>query len=264
MTRHDVLMADDQAPNVLGRVIDRRGALGALGLLALVGCSSAAKKAVSSTTSTTSTTKPSSGAADGSTAAATTCVITPEETEGPYGLDLHTNPELFRRDITEGHQGVPLTVTLTVLNVGGSCAPIKNARVDIWQCDADGVYSGFSQPGSNTVGETFMRGIQMTDADGKVTFDTVYPGWYQGRVTHIHYEVFLNDGLVATSQIAFPDAVTAEVYASELYKSRGQNTSVPTVADDQVFSDGTDGEMLTLTGDVASGYQGTLTVGVRS
>jgi protocatechuate 3,4-dioxygenase beta subunit len=260
--RHHVPMADARATNVLGRVIDRRGALGALGLLALVGCSSAAKKAVSSTTTTSTTTKPSSSGSGSTTAA--TCVITPEETEGPYGLDLHTNPELFRRDITEGRKGVPLAVTLTVLDVGGSCAPIKNARVDIWQCDAAGVYSGYSQPGHDTVAQTFMRGIQLTDADGLVTFDTVYPGWYQGRVTHIHYEVFLNDGLVATSQIAFPDATTTEVYASDLYASHGQNTSVPTVADDQVFSDGTDGEMITLTGDVTSGYQGTLTVGVRS
>ena len=159
--------------------------------------------------------------------------------------------------------GVPLAVTFVVLDVGGSCAPIADARVDVWQTDKDGVYSGFRQPEEDTEGETFMRGIQRTDAAGNATFDTVYPGWYEGRATHIHYQVFLDDGLVATSQLAFPDDVTAEVYGSDLYRARGRNDSVPRTADDAIFADGTAGELLALTGSVADGYRGTISVGIR-
>lgn len=109
-----------------------------------------------------------------------------------------------------------------------------------------------------------LRGIQRTDRDGLVTFDTVYPGWYEGRATHIHYQVFLDEGLVATSQIAFPDDVTAEVYRSDLYRARGENDSVPTTADDAIFADGVTGEELTLGGTVTDGYRGVLSVGIRT
>jgi protocatechuate 3,4-dioxygenase beta subunit len=240
----------------LGRVIDRRSALGALGLVALAGCTSSSKSRDSgSSSSTTSRSGPTT---------TTDCVLTPEETEGPFGLDLSDETEFVRRDITEGRPGVPLAVTFVVLDVAKSCAPIADARVDVWHTDKDGVYSGFDQPDDDTVGETFMRGIQRTDATGNATFDTVYPGWYEGRATHIHYQVFLGDGLVATSQLAFPDDVTAEVYRSDLYRSRGQNDSVPTTADDMIFSDGTAGELLALTGSMADGYRGTISVGIRT
>jgi protocatechuate 3,4-dioxygenase beta subunit len=191
-------------------------------------------------------------------------VLTPEETEGPFGLDLSDDPAFLRRDITEGRPGVPLAVTFAVVAVGGSCAPIANARVDVWQTDKDGVYSGFDQPDADTAGETFMRGIQRTDASGNATFDTVYPGWYQGRATHIHYQVLLDDGLVATSQLAFPDDVTDVVYRSDGYRDRGPNDSVPTTADDAIFADGTAGELLALTGSVADGFLGTISVGIRT
>jgi protocatechuate 3,4-dioxygenase beta subunit len=169
---------------------------------------------------------------------------------------------MFRQDITEGKTGVPLTLTLTILNTNQGCAPITNARVDVWHCDKDGVYSGFRQPGANSVGDTFCRGIQLTDRDGKVTFTTIYPGWYRGRITHIHFQVYLNNGLVATSQLAFPQEITTAVYDSTLYKAHGQNTAVRSFAQDNVFSDGTTGEMLALTGDPSSGYTATLTAGV--
>jgi protocatechuate 3,4-dioxygenase beta subunit len=152
---------------------------------------------------------------------------------------------------------VPLALTLTILHQTG--APLANARVDVWQCDKDGVYSGYAQPGANTVGRTFMRGIQVTDASGKVTFKTVYPGWYAGRITHIHFQVYLNNGLVATSQLAFPDDVTKAVYSSALYAAHGQNSSVQSFAQDNVFSDGTAHEMLALTGSVDAGFAATLT-----
>lgn len=132
------------------------------------------------------------------------CVIVPEVTEGPYYFD----PALLRADITEGRPGLPTTLKMQV--VDQACAPLANARVDVWHCDADGNYSGYN----GYEGETFMRGTQMSDADGMVTFATVYPGWYRGRTTHIHFKVFLNETTVLTGQIFFPDDVSNAVYAS--------------------------------------------------
>lgn len=195
------------------------------------------------------------------------CVLIPQETRGPYPLDLSKDSTKFRQDITEGRPGVPLTVKLTIVNINDDCRPIPNARVDIWQTDKDGVYSGYSQPGANTVNQTFMRGIQMTDSNGEVEFHTVYPGWYNGRVTHIHFEVYLSSVLSAVSQMAFPEATTQAVYQTSLYSARGQNTSVPNNASDNIFSDmsNTQYQMLTITDNATTGgYTGTLTVGINA
>lgn len=227
--------------------------------------------AVSAVATTCSAAMPSAGTASPSAASTTpgptatpsgSLVLTPQETAGPYPRDLHSTPSFFRSDVTEGKTGVPLTLTLTILNASGTT--LTNARVDIWHCDKDGVYSGFQQPAANTVGQTFLRGIQLTDGTGQVTFKTVYPGWYSGRITHIHFQVYLNNGLVATSQLAFPDNVTKAVYGSTLYAARGQNASVPTYAADNVFSDGTDHELLAVTGSVTDGFKATLTAVVSA
>lgn len=194
------------------------------------------------------------------------CVLIPQETRGPYPLDLSGDSTKFRQDITEGRPGMSLDLLLTFVNINDNCNPIPNARVDIWQTDKDGVYSGFNQPGANTVGQTFMRGIQMTDASGQVRFHTIYPGWYNGRVTHIHYEVYLNTIRSAVSQIAFPENITSQVYASPLYSGRGQNTSVPTNAQDSVFAGSATDlqyQMITLVANESTGgYDGSLTVGI--
>ena len=241
-----------------------RGASSETAAASGAGQSTTTTAAAASGASTTSTTvaRPSSPSTTAAPATTPSCVITPQETAGPYPLDLHTNSAFFRRDITEGKPGVPLAVTLTILD--SSCQPLVNARVDIWQTDKDGVYSGYSQPGANTVGQTFCRGIQLTDAKGQVTFDTVYPGWYPGRITHIHFQVYLNNGLVATSQLAFPQDLTQAVYASSLYAGRGQNTSVRSFAQDGVFRDGAEAQMLEMEGTPSSGYRGSLVVGVRT
>jgi protocatechuate 3,4-dioxygenase beta subunit len=254
--------------DTIDKLLTRRNALGLMGGAALAavvsacgGGSSTASSSRKATSTTTTTTSPTTSTST-SNADTTSCTLTPQETAGPYPLDLHNNPTMFRKDITEGKTGVPLTLTLTMLNTKQDCAPITNARIDVWHCDKDGVYSGFSQPGVNTVGDTFCRGIQLTDTDGKVTFTTIYPGWYSGRITHIHFQLYLNNGLVATSQLAFPQDITTAAYNSALYKAHGQNSSVSSFAQDNVFSDGTTGEMLTLTGDTSSGYTATLTAGV--
>lgn len=138
---------------------------------------------------------------------------------------------------------MPTTLTVSPVDVDAGCAPISGARVDVWHCDADGAYSGFQQ----AQGETFCRGIQLTDDNGQVTFQTIYPGWYPGRITHIHFQVFFGDGQTATSQIAFPEDVTEAVYAVEPYAARGQNTSVASVEADMVFADGAEYQMASIT-----------------
>lgn len=137
------------------------------------------------------------------------CVLTPEVTEGPYYFD----PSLDRADITEGTQtGVATTVRLQI--VDSSCKPIEGARVDIWHCNAIGLYSGYANQtgGVDTTGQTFLRGTQFASTSGIVEFHTIYPGWYAGRTTHIHFKVFLDEQTVLTGQIFFPDALSQFIY----------------------------------------------------
>ena len=171
-----------------------------------------------------------------------------------------SNSSFYRRDITEDRSGLPLTLTLTIVNANNACSPMPNVTVEVWQCDAAGNYSEYSQPGFNGTGQTFLRGLQITDANGQVTFSTIYPGWYQGRATHIHVDVYRNGSLVKTTQIAFPESVSSAVYATGVYASKGQNTT--TNSRDNVFADGTEGEMATVTGTVTGGYTGTLQIGI--
>ena len=131
------------------------------------------------------------------------CRVQLEASAGPFYVD----PGLVRRDIIEGRDGTPMTLRLQV--VEADCAPIPGARVDVWQCDAAGVYSGVRSGLADARGQSFLRGTQMTDAEGLAGFDTVFPGWYPGRTPHIHYKVFLSGRTVLTGQLYFPDAVTA-------------------------------------------------------
>ncbi len=253
--------------------------LGAAGLAVVAGCATDAATATTTTllpttpstnggTSSTSggtTTASPSTTAGATTTTTGTCVLIPEETEGPYPLDLSGEEEFFRSAVAEDRPGLPFSLTLTLVDVPGGCVPIEGARVDLWHCDAEGVYSGYQQPGVDTTGETFCRGIQLTDAAGRVTFDTIFPGWYPGRVTHFHFQVFLEGGLAATSQIAFPDDVVEAVYTQVApYSSKGPNTSVPSLAQDNIFADGSAYQMLSLTGDTTSGYAGSLMVGIAA
>lgn len=138
------------------------------------------------------------------------CRIMPETTAGPFYFD----PRLERGDVTEGRPGVPLGLRLQVVDAG--CAPIEGARVDIWHCDAEGVYSGYPrQPGGlDTTGETFLRGTQFAGADGVAAFETIYPGWYPGRTPHIHFRAFLDGGRTLTGQMFFPDELSRDIYTT--------------------------------------------------
>jgi protocatechuate 3,4-dioxygenase beta subunit len=155
----------------------------------------------------------SDGAGQAAVAAgALSCVLTPEQTEGPY----YIAGEKVRRNITDGRPGSPLLLRPLVVDAS-NCKAIKNAAVDIWHADATGVYSGF---GAGASSRTFMRGIQRTNARGHALFRTVYPGWYQGRTVHIHVKVHLGGNVVHTGQLYFPEAVTDAVYRKPPYSSR--------------------------------------------
>jgi protocatechuate 3,4-dioxygenase beta subunit len=146
-------------------------------------------------------------------AAAVSCVLTPEQTEGPY----YIAGEKLRRNITDGHPGAALLLRAFVVDAS-TCRPIRNAAVDIWHADAAGVYSGFGDGASS---RTFMRGIQRTNAKGLAQFRTVYPGWYQGRTVHIHVKVHVSGSVVHTGQLYFSDALTDAVYRRAPYNARG-------------------------------------------
>ena len=200
-----------------------------------------------------------------SRSAAGSCTLTATETDGPYPLyAILSNAAMVRSDIRESKTGIPLTITLTIQDLSAGCTPVAGAAVYIWHCDKDGLYSGYSA--SNNAGQaglTYLRGIQVTDANGQVTFTTIYPGWYAGRITHVHFQVYLNNNLAvtatATSQLAFPQEVTQAVYKTSLY-TKGQNSSVTSFAADNVFSDGTGTEMVSISGDTTNGYNASLTV----
>jgi len=146
--------------------------------------------------------------------------LTAQTTEGPYYLDLARD----RRDITEGLDGVPLEVGFTVCDAAGK--PLRNLRVDLWHCDAQGRYSGFGGQGDDRSlsfeGKTFLRGSQRTDRDGAVSFLTLYPGWYAGRTTHIHFKVLNGARAVLTSQFFLPDALSEFLYTQMPDYRRGR------------------------------------------
>jgi len=181
------------------------------------------------------------------------CVLTPEQTEGPYYIPN----EKLRRNITEGRPGTPVTLRLSVVNAS-TCRPIKGAGVDIWHADAAGVYSGFDQGAGN---RTFMRGIQRTDAKGVAVFRTVYPGWYQGRTVHIHVKVHVGGSVVHTGQLYFPDTLTDAVYQKAPYSSRpGRDVRNAT---DAIFRNGGKRSLLTVRrNQTAAGYVGSIVMGV--
>src|SRR5262245_53288445 len=126
------------------------------------------------------------------------CTVYPQQTAGPFYLDL----DMVRSDITEGKPGAHMELRIDVV-MAGSCEPVEGAAIDVWQNDSQGVYSGFKGQlgGLDTTGQTFLRGTQITDAAGRVTFTTIYPGWYPGRTTHIHFRVHPTSTSQATSQL---------------------------------------------------------------
>ena len=154
------------------------------------------------------------------------CVVRPAQTEGPYFVDERLNRADIRIDPSNGKtsEGSLFDLTLRVSSVSGStCAPLAGAVVDVWQCDAHGVYSDVRDTDGrfNTIGQKFLRGHQVTGKDGKARFKTVYPGWYPGRTVHIHFKIRTNPsggrGKEFTSQLYFDDAFSDQVFATAPY-----------------------------------------------
>jgi protocatechuate 3,4-dioxygenase beta subunit len=227
------------------RKMGRREALAAMGAASAaiaLGCGDS-PTSPSTTTSSSSTTTTSTNAA---------CAVTPTETIGPYP----SLADLFRSDIRETKQGTQLTLTIKVVNVSGACAPVSGANVEIWHVDAAGNYS---QYGTQTT-QTYLRGIQTTNSNGEVAFVTIYPGWYQGRATHIHVEVTINGVSRKVTQMAFPETVNNAVHTSGVYSSRGTNPM--SNLSDGIFADSLSSEIVTPTGSTASGYAATFQVGI--
>ncbi|GAC1320988.1 MAG: protocatechuate dioxygenase [Chloroflexota bacterium] len=199
------------------------------------------------------------------------CVLTPEQTEGPYYIPR----EKIRTNITEGRPGTALKLRLTVVDAS-TCKPIKDAVVDVWHCDAGGIYAGFMSastgggpPGSNvgpTDKRTFLRGMQKTNARGLARFQTIYPGWYRGRTVHIHVKVHLGGALVGhvahTGQLYFPDSLTRKVYQTGVYRGRASARDTFN-ATDSIYQSGGAQSTLNITHDRRGGYVGTMTLGVR-
>jgi protocatechuate 3,4-dioxygenase beta subunit len=282
----------------LPNLLQRRTMLKVFGsgaLLALVSCgsSSSSKSTTAATTAATSGSTAGSTATTAATAAATsatsggtsggTSTLTeiPEETAGPFpgdgsnGPDALAEPGIVRRDIrssfgssTTVATGVPLTVELTIIDVATGAGK-AGAAVYLWHCDQQGRYSMYSQ---GVTDENYLRGVQETDAGGKVSFTTIYPACYSGRWPHIHFEVYgsLADTAsaskkIATSQLAMPDAVNKAVFATDGYGASVSNYAQTSLTRDNVFSD--DGgihETPTVSGDVSAGYTAKLDVGVTS
>ncbi|MEU9207939.1 intradiol ring-cleavage dioxygenase [Streptomyces sp. NPDC048415] len=217
---------------------------------------------------------PAADAADAApAAAAAVCTLTKEMTEGPYYLD----GQLVRSDVTEGKAGAPLKLTLTVVD-DDTCAPIGNALVEIWHSDALGEYSGFvGNNGHNEADDgTFLRGGVLTDSSGVANITTIYPGWYRGRCVHIHVKVrtgvtLTSDGSFTggqelhTGQLFFSETVTTAMAKVSPYSTN--TVTRTTLAQDSVYDDaGAASGLLTLTalgGSAASGYSGTLTLGIE-
>lgn len=250
------------------------GALGMIGATGLIGCGGGTSGNSNQTTSSAANSNntgvssvASSNASSATNSTAGVCTLIPTETIGPFPLStLLDNSLVLRENVAEDKTGVPLQVKIKLVNINDSCKPVSG-YVYIWHCDKDGLYSGYSQSNNaGQTGKTFCRGVQYTDTSGVAHFTTIYPGWYAGRITHIHFQIFLTTygstaKSTAISQMAFPVATTKAVYETSLY-TKGQNTSVTSFSADNVFSDGVEYQLATVSGNVTDGLIAELEVGI--
>ncbi|QPD04157.1 MAG: hypothetical protein Nkreftii_001931 [Candidatus Nitrospira kreftii] len=195
------------------------------------------------------------------------CVVRPEQTEGPYFIDEQLHRSDIRADPTNGRStpGTPLALTFQVSRLrAGECHPLPDAQVDVWHCDAAGVYSDVQDPGFSTVGQKFLRGYQRTDARGEARFMTIYPGWYPIRTIHIHFKIRTapraRRSFEFTSQVYFPDELTDRVQRSLPYASNGSRR----VRNRQDFIFRQGGDALTLEPAAThDGYAATFPIGLE-
>ncbi|WP_242128858.1 intradiol ring-cleavage dioxygenase [Sphingobium sp. Sx8-8] len=279
--------------------VGRRRTLGLLfsaGGAALIGAcggsgsasTSSTSSSSSTTTSTSSSTSSSSSSSSSSSTSSSsgTCIADPEETNGPYPADGSNSSNgsvvnvlddtgIARTDIrssfgssTGTADGVTTKLTITLVNVNGSCAPLEGYAIYIWHCTREGTYSLYTVPGEN-----YLRGVGVTDANGQVTFTSIFPGCYSGRYPHIHFEIYPSlaratgyANRVLTSQFAMPADACNTVYATSAYSSSKSNFAAISTSSDNVFGDNTSAQIAamtpSMTGDITNGYTGTVTVGL--
>ncbi|MBI5672442.1 MAG: intradiol ring-cleavage dioxygenase [Nitrospirae bacterium] len=195
------------------------------------------------------------------------CLVRPEQTEGPYFVDERLNRTDIRSDPSNGtiSPGTQLALTFDISRVhAGECRPVPNAQVDVWHCDALGIYSDVRDPGFSTVGQKFLRGYQLTDAHGAARFLTIYPGWYPIRTVHIHFKIrtapMARKRYEFTSQLYFPDELTDRVHTALPYLSQGRRRVRN--HQDFIFYDG--GEQLILKPSITNGgYTATVPIGLE-
>lgn len=260
--------------------------LSAGGAITLLGCggSDASTASTSAATSSGTTTSTTTGTTTGASSAS--CNIIPEETAGPYPGDgsnsnaggianVLTLSGIVRSDIRSSiagasgvAAGVPLTIKLQLVNTKSSCASLAGYAIYLWHCDRDGNYSMYS---AGVTAENYLRGVQETDSNGNVSFTTIFPGCYDGRMPHVHFEVYPSltktssaINKVKTSQFTFPMTTLNEAYQATGYTNSVRNLSRISYATDNVFSDGTGLQMVSVTGNASMGYVVTLTVGISA
>ena len=293
LARPDEEVVDQGAGFDLKTLVSRRGVLSLVGVgvgaATLAACAPAATSSTNTSTpsassdTSASASTPSPTAMADSTETSSDAVLPdgeiPDETAGPYPGDGSNGPDVLeesgivRQDLTtsiaggEPVDGVPLSFSFTVTDMANGDAPFEGVAVYAWHCDAQGQYSMYSE---GVEGETWLRGVQVADANGQVTFTSILPGCYLGRWTHIHFEVYPDvDSIadsanaIATSQMAFPEEVLNEVYELDAYTGSAENLAQITLDSDNVFGeDGGALQMATISGDSTSGYVASLVVRV--
>ncbi|HEY9354552.1 MAG TPA: 3,4-dioxygenase subunit beta, partial [Nocardioides sp.] len=247
LARPEEEVVDQGAGFDISTLLSRRRILGLVG----VGVGAAALAACGAGSSGSSSTSTGGSAANTSTTADGEI---PQETNGPYpadgtnGTNVLTESGIVRSDITSSLdggttvEGVPLEFTFTVTDMANDNVPFEGVAVYLWQCDAQGLYSMYSE---GVEDETYLRGVQVADAKGQVTFKTIVPGCYDGRWTHMHFEVYpdadsatTGENAIATSQVAFPEKMLTKVYAEGAYEGSAENLTKVSLDTDNVFSDG--------------------------
>lgn len=213
-----------------------------------------------------------SSSGSGSGSGSGTCIVSPTETEGPF--PTKTPSSLVRSDIRTDRTGVLMTMNITIRNKNNNCAALAGAIVDVWHCDKDGYYSEYGGTGMQTVDFTavhFLRGRQVTDANGLVSFTSIFPGWYSGRATHIHVHIYNAAGTsLLVTQIAFPEGTGSAVAAVNgsggvAYGYTKGMTGYTYNAADNVFSDDSAGiELSAVSGSLSAGYVLTHTINVSA